>query len=424
MGTSAFRRETVVDTVSEPLFDDGFLRDPYPTYSRLRDMGPVLWRDDVFQGAWLLTRHADVELALRDPRFSAQRTGGWIKRIPGVDAGADRRRTGSGLDAFQRLFGSAMVFLDAPDHGRVRRALAAGFHPTLIRALRPEIERLTAELLDPLDCAAGFDFIEAVARALPSRVLALLLGVDRADERRFMAWCDDLATFIGALQPSAGQLRAAQDSLLQMVRYFAALLPGRRRNPGTDLVSHLMRAEAAGALRPDGELVAQCAMLLFAGHETTRNLLGTGLYTLLSHPAQWLRLRDEPDQMTLAVRELLRYDSPVQYTGRRVTQELTLHGRTLRRGDLVLALVGSANRDPVRFTNPDTFDIDRREGSHLSFGTGPHVCIGAGLSLLEADVVLRAVKRYWPELSISDPFPTWNGNAGLRGLASLSVKTN
>jgi cytochrome P450 len=423
MGTAASRREAGVDTVSQPRFDDGFLRDPYPTYRRLREMGPVLWRDDVFQGAWLLTRHADVEFALRDPRFSAQRTGGWIKRIPGIDAGAGGRRAGSSLETFQRLFGSAMVFLDGPDHRRVRQALAAGFHPTLIRALRPEVERLTAELLDPLDGAAGFDFIEAVARPLPSRVLALLLGVDRTDERWFMAWCDDLATFVGALQPSAGQLRAAQDSLLQMVRYFAALLPKRRRNPGTDLVSHLVRAEAAGELRPDGELVAQCAMLLFAGHETTRNLLGTGLYTLLSHPAQWSRLREEPERMTLAVRELLRYDSPVQYTGRRMAQELTLHGQPLRRGDLVLALAGSANRDPARFTNPDTFDIDRREGSHLSFGTGPHVCIGAGLSLLEADVVLRAMMRYWPELAISDPAPQWNANAGLRGLAGLSVRT-
>jgi cytochrome P450 len=404
-----------------PSFDAAFLHDPYPAYSRLRAAGPVLWRDDVFQGAWLLTRHEDVELALRDPRFSSQRTGGWVKRIPGVDASFAGRRAQAGLEAFQRLFGSAMVFLDGADHQRVRKAMAAGFHPTLVKTLRVEVERLADELLDELDAGAGFDFIAAVARPLPSRVIGLMLGIPRADEARFMAWSDDLAAFIGALQPTAEQLRAAQRSLLQMVRYFDALLPARRREPGTDLVSRMLLAEAAGDIQADGELLAQCAMLLFAGHETTRNLLGNGLYTLLTHPDAWARLCADEEGVPLAVRELLRYDSPVQYTGRRVATEFTLHGTTLARGDLVIAMIGAANRDPDRFIDPDTFDIGRRAGSHLSFGSGPHVCIGAGLSLLEADVVLRAVLRRWPGLALADAVPRWNGIAGLRGLAALPV---
>jgi hypothetical protein len=251
-----------------------------------------------------------------------------------------------------------------------------------------------------------------------------MLGIDRKDEARFMAWSDDLAAFIGALQPTADQLRSAQRSLLQMVRYFEALLPARRENPGTDLVSRLLQAEAAGEIEPDGELLAQCAMLLFAGHETTRNLLGNGLYTLLTHPDAWARLCADEEGVSLAVRELLRYDSPVQYTGRRVAADLTLHGTTLKRGDLVIALIGAANRDPGRFIDPDTFDITRRAGSHLSFGSGPHVCIGAGLSLLEADVVLRAVLRRWPALALADAVPRWNGIAGLRGLAALPVSAS
>jgi hypothetical protein len=404
-----------------PPFDAAFLHDPYPVYRQLRAAGPVLWRDDVFQGAWVLSHHEDVELALRDPRFSSQRTGGWIKRIPGIDASLQGRRAQAGLDAFQRLFGSAMVFLDGLEHQRVRKAMAAGFHPTLVKTLRPDVERLTGELLGALDARAGFDFIAEVARPLPSRVIGLMLGVDRKDEARFMAWSDDLAAFIGALQPTADQLRAAQRSLLQMVRYFDALLPARRAHPGTDLVSRLLQAEAAGEIEADGELLAQCAMLLFAGHETTRNLLGNGLYTLLAHPDAWARLCADEEGMTLAVRELLRYDSPVQYTGRRVAADLALHGTTLKRGDLVIALIGAANRDPGRFADPDTFDIARRAGSHLSFGSGPHVCVGAGLSLLEADVVLRAVIRRWPGLMMADAVPRWNGIAGLRGLASLRV---
>ena len=416
-----FATATPAAAHTAPEFGAAFLHDPYPVYRQLRAAGPVLWRDDVFQGAWLLTHHADVELALRDPRFSSQRTGGWVKRIPGVDASLQGRRAQAALDAFQRLFGSAMVFLDGADHHRVRKAMAAAFHPTQIRTLRSEVERLTDELLAPLDARAGFDFIAQVARPLPSRVIAMMLGIDRADEARFMAWSDDLAAFIGALQPTADQLRVAQRSLLQMVRYFDALLPARRAAPGTDLVSRLAQAEAAGEIRADGELLAQCAMLLFAGHETTRNLLGNGLTTLLAHPHAWARLCADADGVPLAVRELLRYDSPVQYTGRRVAAELTLHGTTLKRGDLVIALIGAANRDPDRFVDPDTFDIGRRAGSHLSFGSGPHVCIGAGLSLLEADVVLRAVLRRWPDLERADAIPRWNGIAGLRGLAALPV---
>ncbi|WP_341644338.1 cytochrome P450 [Thauera sp. SDU_THAU2] len=409
-----------------PAFDAGFLRDPYPAYRALREAGPLHWCEDFFQGAWLVTRHADVERVLRDPRFSSQRTGGWVKRAEGLDAAHGgayaAARAQGGLDRFQRLFSRAMVFLDAPDHTRLRRAMLGGFHPATIRALAPEIERLADGILDGLDGGQGFDFIEAVARPLPSRVIGLMLGIDRADEAQFIAWSEELAVFIGAVRPEVEQLQRAQRSLLQLVRYFDALIEARRRVPGTDLVSRLVQAEQQGLVRADGELLAQCAMLLFAGHETTRNLLGNGLFTLLSHPGQWAALCAQPDGIGAAVREILRYDSPVQYTGRRVSREIELHGRTLRRGELLIALIGSANRDPARYTDPERFDITRGEGSHLAFGSGPHVCIGAGLSMLEADITLRALMRRWPDLRLADAEPPWNGNAALRGLLRLPVR--
>ncbi len=403
------------------MIDAAFLQDPYPAYRALREAGPVHWSEDFFQGAWLLSRHADVEFALRDPCFSAQRTGGWVKRIDAAGAGRAARRALAGERLFEHLFARAMVFLDAPDHARIRRVMAAGFHPATIRALAPQIEALTAEVLDGLAGRDGFDFIEAVARPLPSRVIALLLGVERADEARFIAWSEDLAAFIGAPRPSPDALLRAQRSLLELVRYFEALLPARRAAPGQDLVSRLVLGEQAGLIRTDAELLAQCAMLLFAGHETTRNLLGNGLYTLLSHPTQWAQLRASPELMPGALRELLRYESPVQYTGRRVARELQLHGHTLRRGELVIALTGAANRDPARYADPDVFDITRRDGSHLSFGSGAHVCIGAGLSMLEAEIVLRQVMQRWPALRLTAATPQWNGNAALRGLASLPL---
>ncbi|MCC4113938.1 cytochrome P450 [Aromatoleum toluclasticum] len=407
-------------TIDDLLVDGQFLQDPYPAYQALRERGSVHWSEEFFQGAWLLTDHADVERVLRDPRFSAARTGGWVKRIDGIDPRDGDPRGYAEFRTFQRLFARAMIFVDGPDHGRLRQVLAAGFHPQVIRGFSTTIERLVVELLDTLD-GRDFDFIEAFARPLPSRVIALLMGIDLADEKDFIAWSDDLVAFIGAPKPSVEQVRAAEHSLVALIHYFQALLPARRKMPRDDLVSRLVIAEAEGKIRTDAELLVQCAMLLLAGHETTRNLLGNGLHALLSHPSEWARLREQPDLMPSALREALRYSSPVQYTGRRVVSDLQLHGHTLRRGDLVIALIGAANRDPTRYTQPDVFDISRHEGSHLAFGSGPHVCIGAGLSLLEAELAFSHLMRYWPTMHASIEQARWNGNAAFRGLATLPV---
>jgi cytochrome P450 len=232
-----------------------------------------------------------------------------------------------------------------------------------------------------------------------------------------------LAAFIGAPMPTLALARRAQTSLLAMARYFERLSEHRRKRPRDDLVSRLVQAEAAGQIHAGPELLAQCAMLLFAGHETTRNLLGNGLNALLSHPAQWQRLCEERSLLPGAVRELLRYDSPVQYTGRRVITDLVLHGQALRRGDLVVALIGAANRDPQCFDRADELDITRRAGAALSFGAGPHVCIGAALTLMEAQILFGGMLRRWPSLYLRGDAARWNGNPVYRGLTVLSVST-
>lgn len=184
-----------------------------------------------------------------------------------------------------------------------------------------------------------------------------------------------------------------------------------------------MQAEAVGEIQGGAELLAQCAMLLFAGFETTRHLLGSGLQALLAQPDLWQRLRREPALLPGAVRELLRYDSPVQYTGRRVATDLVLHGQLVRRGDLVVPLIGAANRDPTRYAQPDTLDITRRDGSSLSFGSGPHVCIGAALTRMEAEMVFGQLLQRWPELSLVDATPRWISNPLYRGLVALPVRS-
>lgn len=394
------------------IVDPAFLADPYPTYRALRESGPIHWSDEFFGGAWLLTRHADVEHVLRDERFSAQRTGGWV-------TGSEDVR--GELAGFQQIFARALLFVDAPDHARIRKVLNAGFRPDLLRQLAPHMEQMVTELLDAVDGAPSFDFMQAVARPLPVRVIARLMGIDAAEHDEVMTWSSDLAAFIGAPLPTRELARRAQASLLAMTRYFEELLAIKRRTPGDDLVSRLLQAEASGEIEGGAELLSQCAMLLFAGHETTRNLLGNGLQALLSHPEQWRRLQHNPALLSGAMRELLRYDSPVQYTGRRVTTDLLLHGRLLRRGDLVVPLIGAANRDPARYREPDTLDVARNNGSSLSFGSGAHVCIGAALTKMEAEIVFRELLRRWSGLQLADAQAQWNGNPVYRGLVALSV---
>ncbi len=409
----------VESPLGRPLVDAAFLQDPYTTYRALQEAGPIHWSDEFFGGAWLLTRHADVEAVLRDPRYSARRTGGWVKR-----GSCGQRET---LLPFQRLFGRAMLFLDGADHARVRQVLGAHFRLPALRQFAPYIEQCVRELQDALDHVREFDFIESFAKPLPARVIAGLLGIDVRARPEFVIWSDDLASFIGATEPTAALTTRAKDSLLAMSACFEEQLALRRRGQRSvngDLVDDLLLAANQGRIEARSELLAQCAMLLFAGHETTRNLLGNGLHALLRQDDQWRRLQAEPSLLPNAIRELLRYDSPVQYTGRRVAETHTLHGCKLERGDLVIALIGAANRDPDRYPEPDGLDVTRHEGANLSFGHGPHVCIGAALTMMEAEIAFRAVLTRWPRLALIDERPRWNGNPVYRGLTTLLVATD
>lgn len=389
--------QTVLGCFGRALIDDDFLHDPYAAYRRLRESAPVAWSDEFFGGAWLVSRHADVDMVLRDPRFSAQRTGGWVMR------GSEPRTE---LRGFQRLFARALIFLDAPDHARVRQVLTGAFRPADLQRLAPRLTQVITDRLDAADPVSGFDFVSTLARPLPAQAIASLMGVD--DETApggFLDGSDELASFLGAIEPTREQALCAQTALLAMAARFESALQQRRAcvdKPGRDdVLDRLVRAEQDGQIRGSAELLAQCVMLLFAGHETTRHLLANGLQILLKHPTAWRALAHDRTLLPAAVRELLRFDSPVQYTGRRVTTETVLHGQTLRRGDLVVALIGSANRDPDQHERPDEFDISRRPTPSLAFGQGPHVCLGASLTLMEAQMVFSQLLDRWPHLELA-----------------------
>lgn len=394
----------------------GFDQDPYPTYEAWRESAPVHWTQEFLDGAWVVTRHADVDALLRDGRFSAQRVGGWLQSDQPDEPDPARRRR------FRQLFARALLFLDDPDHTRIRQVLRSAFAPAAMRDLAAYAEQAARELVDAADPDAGFDFMTQVARPLPARVIAHWMGLGHVDQREFMEWSEAIAVFIGALRPTAQQALQAEEGLVAMAAELDRVLEQRRGSPGDDLVSALLRAQEDGELKAGAELVAQCAMLLFAGYETSRNLLGNGLHALLSHPAQWQRLQDDPSLLPGAVRELLRFDSPVQYTARRVATDLTLHDRSLRRGDAVIAVLAAANRDPRVFDRPDELDVGRRGAASLSFGAGAHACIGAALTQLEAHAAYRALMQRCAGIELVEPAGQWNGNPVYRGLVALPLR--
>src|SRR5450830_1348277 len=399
------------------MINEAFLSDPYPAYHALRAQGALHWSPEFCGGAWLLTDYADVASALRDPRFSVRRAGGWANSS-GPEAMTELRE-------FKRIFSRSLLFVDPPQHTRLRQVMNAGFKPATLQTLAPKIQILVDDLLDKItavDATSSFDFMRDFARPLPALVIAAMLGIAQADRTEFVAWSDDIADFIGSPTPTIEIARRAQTSLVAMNDYFKELLPQRRLHPGDDLVSLLIAAEAQGGIITTKELLAQCCTLLFAGHETTRNLLGNGMLALLQHPQQWQALQQDPALLPSALKELLRFDSPVQYTGRRLKVDVEMHGQVMKKGDLVIPLIGAANRDPAKFTAPDTLDITRNQGAHLSFGFGPHVCIGATLTYMEAEIALRSVMQRLPQLGLVGNTQSWGENAVYRSLNRLPLQ--
>ncbi len=371
----------------------------------------------------MFTRYDEVAAVLRDPNCSAARAGAWVN-VVGSDARQEFR-------ALKGVLARTMVFADGRRHRRLRQVVAHGFRRAALEAMLPSIRTAVEDGITALLAAEArdgeADFMAQFARPLPVRMIAGMLGVPFEDALGLVASSDAIARFIGEPAPSVAAARAAEGGAQELTAYFERMLhtAGRHRTQsdgGGGLLATLVDAHAAGRLSTR-ELIVQGAMLLFAGHETTRNLLGNGIQALLSHPEEWRRLAESPARIRAAVFEVLRHDSPVQYTGRRVIRDCTVAGRRLRRGDLVIAHLAAANRDPEKFPDPDVFRVDRRgEATPLSFGWGPHVCIGAELSVLEAWIAFTQLRRRLPGLMRIEDAPMRIDNAVYRGLARLPVR--
>jgi len=395
------------------MFDSNFIANPYRTYNHLRTTAPLHWVDSFRNGAWLVTRYADVLSGLHDARLSSQRSHTLTAALP-VEVQGE-------FSKFNQIFSKWMLFLDPPDHSRLRKLLNKEFTPNMIQRLRPRIQQVVDTLLDQMLAKSEIEFMTEFANPLPVRVIAEMLGIPSEDQRDFQNWSNDLADFFGNSTATVEVARRAQNSLISLTEYFRALLPERREHKGDDLVSLLLRVEEEGEVLNGEELLAQCTLLLVAGHETTRNLLGNGLLALLQHPDQLATLKQNPSPMPSAVREFARYDSPVQFSGRAATEDFSWHDQSIMKGQTIILLLGSANHDPEKFTQPERLEILRDEGMPLSFGHGTHFCIGAALAQAEAEIAFTTLLDRTSSLTMLDDSPAWRANLSFRGLSRLRI---
>jgi cytochrome P450 len=293
----------------------------------------------------------------------------------------------------------------------------------VLEAIRADVERLVEKLLDEIDGPGVVDLLARFAYPLPATVIARLLGAPESGGREFERWSADLIAFVGSGRPQAERAARAEASLRAFRAYLEPLIDDARLHPRDDLISALTSADEEGDRLTQDELVSTCVTLLFAGHETTANLIGNGLLALIRHPEELERLRQEPALAPPTVEELLRFDSPVQRLRRRATEDVRI-GRTLiRAGELVMAFTGAANRDPERFENPDRLDITRGDTGHLAFGHGVHFCVGAALTRLETQIAVTALLRRFPRLRLAPgPQIRWKPNITFRGLEALPLE--
>jgi len=315
-----------------------------------------------------------------------------------------------------------MVFRDPPEHTRLRRLAAKVFNVRSMQALRPNIESLTAWLLDRLCEKTEFDFIADFAMPLPALVIMDMLGTPREELGRLKRLSDEMALFIGSARDAPEKYQRAGAATREMAEIFRGLITARRASPQRDLLSDLVALDDAGDRLSDDELVATCILLLFAGHETTTHHLANGLRALLRFPEELTKLRADPALAPAAVEELLRYDGPIGAQVRIVQEAHTLHGKQLRPGDRVFLLMNAANRDPRAYDQPDRVDLGRNGVPHLTFGFGMHICLGFPLARLEGQVALPAVLARWRRLELGNEPLEWMDSMVLRGMKAMPVR--
>jgi pimeloyl-[acyl-carrier protein] synthase len=392
------------------LLDPEVLADPYPLYRRLREEDPVHW--DPYLHAWVVTRYHDVSTVFR--RFSADRTPRpeYFEALGVPEVGP-----------IARMMVQQMLFMDAPAHTRLRRLAGPAFQPVHVASLRPHITDIANRLVDGILArgAGRLDLLADFAEPLPAMVTTELLGVPVEHHTDLKNWSVTFAGMLGNFQHNPDLLTSVLEAVENLSDYFRRAIAEQRDDPRPGLLGALLRAEVDGDRLTDEEVAANCIITMVGGLETTTNLIGNGMLTLLRNPRQLERLRAEPGILPAAVEELLRYESPSQHTARIARDDVELGGKEIRKGQAVIAVMAAGNRDPERFPEPDRLDFDRPDNRHLAFGWAAHFCFGAPLARLEAEIAFSTLLRRLPALRLTDEPLVWRENLGLRGLTALPL---
>jgi cytochrome P450 len=391
------------------LLEPEVLADPYPLYRRLRCADPVHW--DPYLHAWVVTRYHDVATVLR--RFSADRTPTpeYFEALGVPEVGP-----------IAQMMVRQMLFMDAPAHTRLRRLAGPAFQPAQVATLRPHIQEIADKLIDDIHARGGaLDLLADFAEPLPAMVTTELLGVPVEHHAELKDWSVTFAGMLGNFQHNPDLLGNVLVAVENLSSYFRAAIAEQRRRPRPGLLGALLAAEVDGDRLTDEEVIANVIVTMVGGLETTTNLIGNGMLSLLRNPEQLHRLRTEPAIMPAAVEELLRYESPSQQTARIARDDVELGGKQIRKGQAVIAVMAAGNRDPERFPDPDRLDFDRPDNRHLAFGWAAHFCFGAPLARLEAEISFRSLLDRLPGLALVDAPLVWRENLGLRGLTALPL---
>lgn len=390
------------------LLDPAVLANPYPLFHRLQTEDPVHW--DAFLHTWVVTRYVDVLEVLH--KFSANRTH-TPEKLQAMGL--------SEMTPLAQLMVKQMLFMDPPAHTRLRSLASQAFSPARVAVLRSHIREIVTRLLDAVQNKGQLDIIADLAEPLPAIVTAEMLGVPPNDRHQLKAWSADFAEMLGNFQHNPEHAPRMLRTVHDMTAYFRDRIRELKDHPREGLILALMTAEIDGDRLTEEEVVANSIVTMVGGQETTTNLIGNGVLTLLRNPGEMQRLQDDLSLIPSAVEEMLRYESPSQHTGRLAPEDVEMGGRLIRKGQAVMAVMAAANRDPERFPDPDRFDVSRSDNRHLAFGYAAHFCFGAALARVEGQEAFEGIVGRLPDLQLSLRPLVWRNNLGLRGLTALPV---
>ena len=400
--------------LKDDLLDPEVNHDPYPFLARLREEDPVHYSEA--HRAWLVTRYDDVVAAFGERRLSSDRVRPLLHAMS-----AEKRATAGPV---MEMIAEWMVTSDPPQHTRLRKLTTKAFHPRTFVAMENRIRALVDGYIDDFIASGETDLVAGIAFPLPAAVISELIGAPAEDADRFKDWSDNLALVAFGAGGERGKDRhaRAQASIEEMFTYFGELIENKRSQPGEDMISALIEGEGGDAL-DETEMKGMCALMLFAGHETTTTTITSAVKVLIDNPDQLALLREDPSQSGKCVEEVLRYEGAIKLLHRWVLEDLEIRGRRIKAGERVLIVNSAANRDPRKFDDPDAFRIMRHPNAHVAFGKGIHACIGAMLARIEMRIAVRRMVERLPGLRYADAEPrfTWNSSLASRGLTELRI---